>query len=424
MALIEDYALIGDCRTAALVSRDGSIDWYCCPRFDSEACFAALLGTREHGRWSIAPQEPARITRRYRPKTLVLETHFETEEGAATLIDFMPLDGHHSTIVRLVRGVRGRVSMGTELILRFGYGAIVPWVTCLEDGGLGARRPGHDGVANAGAIAWRRHDDGRHVRHLQGRDHSVRLELLPSHRPLHTSFDPTAALHDTEMFWQEWSAKCRPAGPWSDVVLCSMITLKALTYAPTGGMVAAPTTSLPERLGGERNWDYRYCWLRDATLVLLGAMNAGYFDEAQAWREWLLRAVAGSPDQLQIMYGIAGERRLTEWTAPWLPGYENSAPVRIGNAAHSQLQLDVFGEIMDVHHQARRRGLSTNASGWHAQLAFLDHLEKIWREPDEGIWEVRGGPRQFTHSKVMAWVAFDRAIKSAETFGLEGPIDE
>jgi GH15 family glucan-1,4-alpha-glucosidase len=250
------------------------------------------------------------------------------------------------------------------------------------------------------------------------------LSYYPSHRPLHTSFDPTAALHDTETFWEEWSAKCRPAGPWSDVVLRSMITLKALTYAPTGGMVAAPTTSLPERLGGERNWDYRYCWLRDATLVLLGAMNAGYFDEAQAWREWLLRAVAGSPDQLQIMYGIAGERRLTEWTAPWLPGYENSAPVRIGNAAHSQLQLDVFGEIMDVHHQARRRGLSTNASGWHAQLAFLDHLEKIWREPDEGIWEVRGGPRQFTHSKVMAWVAFDRAIKSAETFGLEGPIDE
>jgi GH15 family glucan-1,4-alpha-glucosidase len=250
------------------------------------------------------------------------------------------------------------------------------------------------------------------------------LSYYPSHRPLHTSFDPSTALHDTETFWQEWSAKCRPAGPWSDVVVRSMITLKALTYAPTGGMVAAPTTSLPERLGGERNWDYRYCWLRDATLVLLGAMNAGYFDEAQAWREWLLRAVAGSPDQLQIMYGIAGERRLTEWTAPWLPGYENSAPVRIGNAAHSQLQLDVFGEIMDVHHQARRRGLSTNVSGWNAQLAFLDHLAKIWREPDEGIWEVRGGPRQFTHSKVMAWVAFDRAIKSAETFGLEGPIDE
>ncbi len=425
MALIEDYALIGDCRTAALVSRDGSIDWYCCPRFDSEACFAALLGTREHGRWSIAPQEPARITRRYRPKTLVLETHFETEEGAATLIDFMPLDGHHSTIVRLVRGVRGRVSMGTELILRFGYGAIVPWVTRLEDGGLRAIA-GPDMMVLRTPVQLRGVDMTTVGTFVIYKDETIPfvLSYYPSHRPLHTSFDPTAALHDTEMFWQEWSAKCRPAGPWSDVVLRSMITLKALTYAPTGGMVAAPTTSLPERLGGERNWDYRYCWLRDATLVLLGAMNAGYFDEAQAWREWLLRAVAGSPDQLQIMYGIAGERRLTEWTAPWLPGYENSAPVRIGNAAHSQLQLDVFGEIMDVHHQARRRGLSTNASGWHAQLAFLDHLEKIWREPDEGIWEVRGGPRQFTHSKVMAWVAFDRAIKSAETFGLEGPIDE
>ena len=425
MALIEDYALIGDCRTAALVSRDGSIDWYCCPRFDSEACFAALLGTREHGRWSIAPQEPARITRRYRPKTLVLETHFETEEGAATLIDFMPLDGHHSPIVRLVRGVRGRVSMGTELILRFGYGAIVPWVTRLEDGGLRAIA-GPDMMVLRTPVQLRGVDMTTVGTFVIYKDETIPfvLSYYPSHRPLHTSFDPSTALHDTETFWQEWSTKCRPAGPWSDVVVRSMITLKALTYAPTGGMVAAPTTSLPERLGGERNWDYRYCWLRDATLVLLGAMNAGYFDEAQAWREWLLRAVAGSPDQLQIMYGIAGERRLTEWTAPWLPGYENSAPVRIGNAAHSQLQLDVFGEIMDVHHQARRRGLSTNASGWHAQLAFLDHLEKIWREPDEGIWEVRGGARQFTHSKVMAWVAFDRAIKSAETFGLEGPIDE
>jgi GH15 family glucan-1,4-alpha-glucosidase len=425
MARIEDYALIGDCRTAALVSREGSIDWYCCPRFDSEACFAALLGTPEHGRWLIAPQAPVRITRRYRPKTLVLETHFETEEGSATLIDFMPLDGHHSTIVRLVRGTRGRVAMHTELILRFGYGAIVPWVTRLEDGGLRAIA-GPDMMVLQTPVQLRGVDMTTVGKFVISKDETIPfvLSYYPSHRPLQVSLDPTRALHNTETFWQEWSAKCRPAGPWSDVVQRSMITLKALTYAPTGGMVAAPTTSLPEQLGGERNWDYRYCWLRDATLVLLGAMNAGYFDEAQAWREWLLRAVAGSPDQLQIMYGIAGERRLTEWTAPWLPGYENSAPVRIGNAAHSQLQLDVFGEIMDVHHQARRQGLSTNESGWQAQLAFLDHLKQIWREPDEGIWEVRSGPRHFTHSKVMAWVAFDRAIKSAESFGLDGPIGE
>jgi GH15 family glucan-1,4-alpha-glucosidase len=425
MTRIEDYALIGDCRTAALVSRGGSIDWFCCPRFDSEACFAALLGSREHGRWSIAPRAPARVTRRYRPNTLVLETYFETDEGAATLTDFMPLSGHHSTIVRLVTGTRGKLAMSTELVLRFGYGAIVPWVTRLEDGALRAIA-GPDMMIIRTPVQLRGVDMttvGDFVIHKDDTIPFV-LNYYRSHRPLHTPLDPMAALSDTETFWREWSAKCRPAGPWTEAVVRSIITLKALTYAPTGGMVAAPTTSLPEELGGERNWDYRYCWLRDATLVLLGVMNAGFFDEAQAWREWLLRAVAGSPDQLQIMYGIAGERRLTEWVAPWLPGYENSAPVRVGNAAHCQLQLDVFGEIMDVHHQARRRGLSTNESGWEAQLAFLDHLREIWREPDEGIWEVRGTPRQFTHSKVMAWVAFDRAIKSAETFGLEGPLDE
>ena len=425
MARIEDYAMIGDCRTAALVSRDGSIDWFCCPRFDSDACFAALLGSREHGRWSIAPRAEASVTRRYRPNTLVLETHFETEEGAATLIDFMPSGDRHSTIMRLLVGTRGKVTMGTELILRFGYGAVVPWVTRLEDGSLRA-------IAGPDMVVLRT------PVHLHGADMTTVgeftintddtipfvLSYLPSHLPLQAPFDPMTALHDTETFWQDWSAKCRPAGPWSEAVLRSMITLKALTYAPTGGIVAAPTTSLPEQLGGERNWDYRFCWLRDATLVLLGAMNAGYYEEAQAWRDWLLRAVAGSPDQLQIMYGIAGERRLTEWIAPWLPGYENSAPVRIGNAAHSQLQLDVFGEIMDVHYQARRSGLSTNESGWAVQLAFLEHLKKIWQEPDEGIWEVRGAPRHFTHSKVMAWVAYDRSIKSAETFGLEGPLDE
>ncbi len=424
-ARIEDYAMFGDCRTAALVSRDGSIDWFCCPRFDSDACFAALLGTREHGRWSIAPCAEAQVTRRYRPNTLVLETNFETKDGAATLIDFMPPSGRHSTIIRLVVGTRGKVAMRTELILRFGYGAVLPWVTRLEDGVLRAiagpdmvvlRTPVHLRGANMTTI-------GEFTINV---DDAIPLVLsyLPSHLPLEQPFDPTTALAQTEAFWRDWSAKCRPAGPWSDAVLRSMITLKALTYAPTGGMVAAPTTSLPEQLGGERNWDYRFCWLRDATLVLLGAMTAGYYEEAQAWRDWLLRAVAGSPDQLQIMYGIAGERRLTEWAAPWLPGYENSAPVRIGNAAHSQLQLDVFGEIMDVHHQARRSGLSTNDSGWAVQLAFLDHLKKIWTAPDQGIWEVRGVPRHFTHSKIMAWVAFDRSIKSAETFGLEGPLDE
>ena len=425
MARIEDYAMIGDCRTAALVCRDGSIDWFCCPRFDSEACFAALLGSREHGRWLIAPRGEPRVTRRYRPNTLVLETHFETEEGAATLIDFMPPGGRHSTIVRLLVGTRGKVTMRTELILRFGDGAVVLWVTRLEDGSLRAIA-GPDMVIMRTPVHLRGEDMTTVGEFTINKDDTIPfvLSYLPSHRPLHAPFDAATALHDTETFWQDWSAKCRPAGPWSEAVLRSMITLKALTYAPTGGMVAAPTTSLPEQLGGERNWDYRYCWLRDATLVLLGAMNAGYYEEAQAWRDWLLRAVAGSPGQLQIMYGIAGERRLTEWTAPWLPGYENSAPVRIGNAAHSQLQLDVFGEIMDVHHQARRSGLSTNESGWPVQLEFLEHLKKVWKEPDEGIWEVRGAPRHFTHSKVMAWVAYDRAIKSAETFGLEGPLDE
>jgi GH15 family glucan-1,4-alpha-glucosidase len=424
-ALIEDYAMIGDCRTAALVSRGGSIDWFCCPRFDSDACLAALLGTPEHGRWSIAPRGQARVTRRYRPNTLVLETHFDTEDGAATLVDFMPLHECYSSVVRMVVGTRGQVAMRTELILRFGYGAVVPWVTRLEDGSLRAIA-GPDMMILRTPVHLRGEDMTTVGEFVINKDDTIPfvLSYLPSHRPLRGPFDPNIALAQTETAWRDWAAKCRPAGQWSDAVVRSMITLKALTYEPTGGMVAAPTTSLPEQLGGERNWDYRYCWLRDATLVLLGAMHAGYYEEAQAWRDWLLRAVAGSPDQLQIMYGIGGERRLTELTAPWLPGYENSAPVRIGNAAHSQLQLDVFGEIMDVQHQARRSGLATNESGWATQLAFLDHLEMIWNDPDQGIWEVRGEARHFTHSKVMAWVAFDRSIKSAETFGLEGPIDE
>jgi len=422
---IEDYALIGDCRSAALVSRDGSIDWLCWPRFDSEACFAALLGSCDHGRWLVAPRDKARITRQYRPNTLILETYFETADGAVVLVDFMPFHGDRSEIVRLVHGTRGRVRMHTELILRFGYGAVVPWVTRLESGVLRA-------IAGPDMVLLRT------PVHLQGKNMTtvgeftvMRGETIPlvlsyarSHRPVPPARDPTASLEATEKFWKDWTSKCRAAGEWTDAVRRSMITLKALTYAPTGGIVAAPTTSLPEKIGGERNWDYRFCWLRDATLTLLGAMHAGYYEEAEAWREWLLRAVAGSPDQLQIMYGIAGERRLSEWVVDWLPGYEKSSPVRVGNAAHTQLQLDMFGEIMDVHHQARRGGLTTNESGWDAQIKFLEYLARIWREPDQGIWEMRGPAQHFTYSKVMAWVAFDRTIKSAENFGLEGPLEE
>ena len=422
---IEDYALIGDCRSAALVSRDGSIDWLCWPRFDSEACFAALLGSRDHGRWLVAPCDKARITRQYRPNTLILETYFETADGAVVLVDFMPFHGDRSEIVRLVHGTRGRVRMHTELILRFDYGAVVPWVTRLESGVLRA-------IAGPDMVLLRT------PVHLQGKNMTtvgeftvMRGETIPlvlsyarSHRPILPARDPTASLEATEKFWKDWTSKCRAAGEWTDAVRRSMITLKALTYAPTGGIVAAPTTSLPEKIGGERNWDYRFCWLRDATLTLLGAMHAGYYEEAEAWREWLLRAVAGSPDQLQIMYGIGGERRLSEWVVDWLPGYEKSSPVRVGNAAHTQLQLDMFGEIMDVHHQARRGGLTTNESGWDAQIKFLEYLARIWREPDQGIWEMRGPAQHFTYSKVMAWVAFDRTIKSAENFGLEGPLEE
>ncbi len=422
---IEDYGLIGNCESAALVGRDGSIDWLCWPRFDSEACFAALLGTPEHGRWLICPCDEAKVTRRYRPDTLILETHLETKDGAATLVDFMPVRGAYPTIVRFVIGKRGKVKMHAELVLRFGYGAVVPWVTRMESGALRAIA-GPDMVALHTPV----HISGKDLTSVGdftvGRGETIPfvMSYSPSHLPLPQSIDPTLALAETEAYWREWSAKCRPAGEWTEAVKRSIITLKALTYWPTGGIVAAPTTSLPEQLGGKRNWDYRYCWLRDATLTLLGAMHAGFYEEAQAWREWLLRAVAGSPDQLQIMYGIAGERRLTEWIADWLPGYENAAPVRIGNAAHRQLQLDVFGEIMDVHHQARRCGLSSNESGWGAQIEFLNHLKDVWREPDQGIWEMRGPAQHFTYSKVMAWVAFDRAIKSAETFGLQGPIDE
>jgi GH15 family glucan-1,4-alpha-glucosidase len=416
---IEDYALIGDCMAAALVGRDGSIDWLCWPRFDSDACFAALLGTKANGRWLIAPRDPAaRVRRQYRRNTLILETRFETREGAAALVDFMPMGEKCCRIVRLVIGERGRLAMHAELILRFGYGAIVPWVEKIEAETWRAIA-GPDMAVLHTPVAMR----GRNLTTVgeftvaAGETVPFVLSYRPSHLPPLPATDPAAALAATEKFWTGWTAKCRPAGKWSDLVVRSVITLKALTYAPTGGMVAAPTTSLPEQLGGQRNWDYRFCWLRDATLTLLATMNAGYYEEAQAWRDWLARAVAGSPDQIQILYGIAGERRTTEWELPWLPGYEGAKPVRIGNKAHEQLQLDVYGEVMDALYQARRGGLKRSDAAVALQRALLEHLEEAWRQPDESIWEVRGGRHQFTYSKVMAWVAFDRAVKIADVIG-------
>jgi GH15 family glucan-1,4-alpha-glucosidase len=422
---LEDYALIGDCETAALVSRTGSIDWLCWPRFDSGACFAALLGTPEHGRWLIGATDPeARLSRRYRDDTLILETRVETASGIATVIDFMPPRGRNSDIVRLVRGDRGRVQMRTELILRFDYGRTVPWVTRLKDGAFRAIA-GPDMVTLHTTVPLRGQDLTTVGEFDAAAGDIVPFVLThgPSHLPPPMAIDPESSLQHTETFWRRWAARNRPDGEWSDAVTRSLITLKALTYAPTGGIVAAPTTSLPEQLGGSRNWDYRFCWLRDATLTLLALMNAGYYDEASAWRDWLLRAAAGAPSQLQIMYGLAGERRLSELEIEWLPGYEHSRPIRIGNAAHGQLQLDVFGEVMDALHQARRGGLDSRDEDWAFQRAILEHLTTVWSQPDEGIWEVRGAPRQFTYSKVMAWVAFDRGIRAIETFGVDGPLD-
>jgi GH15 family glucan-1,4-alpha-glucosidase len=422
---IADYALIGDLGTAALVSRNGSIDWLCWPRFDSDACFAALLGTPEHGRWLVAPCDArVRTSRRYRENTLVLETRFETSDGAAVLIDFMPPREDDSHLVRIVTGEQGSVAFRSELILRFGYGAIVPWVTRVDDKSLRAIA-GPDMAVLRSTVTMR----GENFKTIgeftvaAGQSWSFVLSFGLSHRPPPTPVEPFKKLRTTEDYWQNWARKSKIDCPWKDCVARSLITLKALTYAPTGGLAAAPTTSLPERIGGSRNWDYRFCWLRDATLTLLALMNAGYYDEAQQWRDWLLRAAAGSPSQIQIMYGLHGERRLTEWQVPWLPGYGNSQPVRVGNAAHSQRQLDIFGEVMDALHQARQGGLGTNEAGWALQRELLAHLEKTWREPDEGLWEVRSGPKHFTHSKAMAWLAFNRAVKSAEAFDLPGPVE-
>lgn len=422
---IEDYAMIGDLGSAALVGRDGSIDWLCWPRFDSDACFAALLGKPEHGRWQIAPKDgEAKITRRYRPNTLILETRFETNTGVVTLIDFMPPRAGNSHLLRLLVGESGRVDFHGELILRFGYGAVVPWVTRIDEHTLRAVA-GPDMTVLRASVPLH----GENFKTVgdftvaAGEKVSFSLSYALSHDHIPEPVDVEAHLRTTETYWTGWAAKNKIVCPWDEAVVRSLITLKALTFAPTGGMVAAPTSSLPECIGGPRNWDYRYCWLRDATLTLLALMNGGYYEEAQMWRDWLLRAVAGSPSQIQIMYGIRGERRLTEWDVPWLPGYEQSIPVRIGNAAHGQLQLDIFGEVMDALHQARQGGLGANESGWDLQRELLIHLEKIWREPDEGIWEVRSGREHFTHSKAMAWLAFDRAIKSAAAYSLPGPLD-
>jgi GH15 family glucan-1,4-alpha-glucosidase len=421
---IEDYALIGDCETAALVGKDGSIDWLCSPRFDSDACFAALLGTSTNGRWIIAPKQAARSVRRYRADTLILETTFTTDEGDVLVVDFMPPKGG-CEVVRIVCGVKGRVQMRSEFILRFDYGSTVPWVTRLDEDLLRAIAGPQMLLLKTSAPL--RGEDLTTVSDFTieaGQRVPFVLRHAPSHLPPPALPDPFTALDDTDKFWSQWSKTCNAAGQWSNAVVRSLITLKALIFAPTGGIVAAPTTSLPEKIGGSRNWDYRFCWVRDATLTLLALMGAGYFEEASAWRDWLVRAVAGSPDQLQIMYGIAGERRLWEWEVPWLDGYEGSKPVRIGNAAHAQLQIDVFGEMMDALYQARRVGLPSSERAWALQLALLDHLRTIWHEPDSGLWEMRGPPQHFTHSKAMAWLAFDRGIRTAEEFGMSGPVDE
>jgi GH15 family glucan-1,4-alpha-glucosidase len=425
---IEDYAVIGNCESVALVGRDGSIDWLCLPRFDSAACFSALLGGPEHGRWLIAPtQNEVQSTRRYLGDTLILETIFTTAGGSVSLTDFMYRRNGSSEVVRIVRGVQGEVAMRLELVVRFDYGAVVPWVSQQDDGRL-LFIAGPDRVLLDSSVKTH----GEDLRTLgeftlrEGEEASFVLNWSPSFRaapPSLSGEELAEARKQVHSFWTGWPAAFELPERWGDAVLRSLLTLKALAHWETGGIVAAGTTSLPEKLGGPRNWDYRYCWLRDATFTLYALIGAGFLDEAKAWHEWLLRAVAGSADDLQIVYGVAGERRLAEYEIPWLPGYEGSTPVRVGNGAVNQLQLDVYGEVLDAFYVARRAGLSTSDATWAMECGLLAHLETIWREPDEGIWEVRGGPRHFTHSKVMAWVAFDRAVRSIEEFGLEGPVE-
>ncbi|MDF0730908.1 glycoside hydrolase family 15 protein [Pseudomonas entomophila] len=415
-ARIEDYALLGNCRSAALVSRDGSLDWLCLPRFDAPAVFAALLGNEENGRWRLAPCDPIEHTqRRYLDDTLVLETTWATAHGRARVLDCMPL-GEPNAVLRIVEGLAGETAFEMDLVLRFDYGRSVPWVEKTAPLTLSAvAGPDRLILDSTVALHARDHHSVCRFRLRAGERQVFALRHQPSHLPDQPGFDADQALSHTLEQWQAFAARCPDVGPYSDLVRRSLLTLKALTYAPTGGIVAAATTSLPERLGGERNWDYRYCWLRDATMTLLAFMNLGYFDEAQAWREWLLRSVAGNPEQMQIMYGLAGERDLQEYTLPWLAGYEQSRPVRVGNAASEQRQLDIYGEVADAMTQAIKGGLPRHPRSSAIARLIMPYVERIWREPDEGIWEVRGGRQHFVHSKVMAWVAFDRAASLAET---------
>jgi len=422
---IEDYAMIGDCETAALVSHRGSIDWLCWPHFSSPACFAALLGTEENGHWSIAPKDGKPGTRRYLDHTLVLETRFETEEGAVVLLDFMPIRGGTCCdLVRIVRGVRGTVPMTMQLVLRFDYGRSVPWVTRTENAGIRAIAGPDMVVLHSGVETH-----GENLKTLaeftihEGETVCFVLTYGPSYEEPHVPAKAEDALKATIRFWRDWTRRVELSGEYAEAVERSLITLKALTFQQTGGIVAAATTSLPEWIGGLRNWDYRFCWLRDATATLLALMNAGHFGEACAWRDWLLRATMGSPDQAQIMYGIRGERQLLEWEVDGLPGYEGSKPVRIGNAAAGQLQLDVYGEVADAFFQGHLGGIPGPEISFALQRALTDHLATCWNLPDQGMWEVRGEPQHFTYSKVMAWVAFDRTIKTAEKFGLQGEVD-
>ena len=432
MARIEDYALISDCGSAALVSRHGSIDWLCWPRFNSGACFSALLGKSDHGRWRIAPDDPAfESSRAYLGPTMILATTYRTSEGVAQLIDFLVPGAPEPTLVRIVRGLEGAVSMTSELVIRFDYGLTVPWV---------ARGPNRELLATAGPLklVFRTpaHSVGRNMRTLShftvaaGEQIAFVLQCVPSLAEIPRPCEPDEALKRTREFWTRWAANCRDDNPWYEMLQRSLLTLKALTFAQTGGIVAAPTTSLPESLGGVRNWDYRFCWLRDSSLTLQALMTAGYWDEAMAWRDWLVRAVAGAPQQAQIMYGVSGERFVDERELPWLPGYEDSKPVRIGNAASNQFQLDVYGEVIDVLYRTGAH-LESHETSFRRKtpqflqvgLAVLEHVEAVWREPDEGIWEVRGQPRHFVHSKLMAWVAFDRAVEGLSRFGDRFPVE-